>query len=278
MTLTRTRTLVAGVALIVVTNTIVLGGVAWNRSGEPDSQLTLSQREAGQAIERGIDREKGGLRLQLYWRVIAASPAPLHEMYDHGPPAWLDEAKLTALGFTIPDPAGSRAPRRRYERQLPRGVLIVLEQDGPAYQKALAIARERAQAEAAGKKPESGQRAADNLKREEITKSRLFAVDAGLDAAALRDKYPDRTRYAIVHGKVRLHYRGERGFDRLWEGYIENIDNLRLNVPKDYLPVIASIPGRPEWDATVRESAPFQVAVAFGKCFEPWIAAVSSNR
>ena len=31
-------------------------------------------------------------------------------------------------------------------------------------------------------------------------------------------------------------------------------------------------------EVTVRESAPFQVTVAFGKSFEPWIAAVSSRR
>ena len=41
----RTHTLVAGLGLIALTNAVALLGVAWNRSGEPDATLQLSQRE-----------------------------------------------------------------------------------------------------------------------------------------------------------------------------------------------------------------------------------------
>lgn len=43
--LTRGRTLIAGIAIILVVNAIALGGVAYNRSGTPESTLHLSQRE-----------------------------------------------------------------------------------------------------------------------------------------------------------------------------------------------------------------------------------------
>ena len=35
------------------------------------------------------------------------------------------------------------------------------------------------------------------------TGSRLFIVDAGLDRTRLRQRYPDRAHYAIVHGTIR---------------------------------------------------------------------------
>ena len=42
---TRGHTLAIGIALIVLTNAVALGGVWWNRSATPESALTLSQRE-----------------------------------------------------------------------------------------------------------------------------------------------------------------------------------------------------------------------------------------
>ena len=42
---TRRHTLIAGLGLILGVNAIVLGGVAYNRSGEPESLLQLSERE-----------------------------------------------------------------------------------------------------------------------------------------------------------------------------------------------------------------------------------------
>ncbi|MGH8649482.1 MAG: DUF4824 family protein, partial [Burkholderiales bacterium] len=64
MTLTwpRGRTLAAGIVLIALTNAIALGGVAWNRSGEPESVLKLTQRELSQPRGFGLDREEGGLQ------------------------------------------------------------------------------------------------------------------------------------------------------------------------------------------------------------------------
>ncbi|MGH8703341.1 MAG: DUF4824 family protein, partial [Burkholderiales bacterium] len=148
MTLTwsRTHTLIAGLALIALTNAIALGGVAWNRSGEPESVVKLTQRELGQSYWSISDRETGGMELSVRWRVVTTVP---HESFypDHyGAPEWLDREKLAALGFDV-----SRRPdaRRRYQRLLPREALVVLEIDGPARQKALERARARAEQEAA---------------------------------------------------------------------------------------------------------------------------------
>ena len=279
----RTHTLVAGVALIAVTNAIALGGVAWNRSGEPESVLKLTQREVWEPRGIGIDREPGGLRLSLRWRALSSGPDVEAYAEVYGSPEWLTEAKLAALGFDVSPLPDERRARRRYERQLPREALIVLEFDGPAYQKALERARARAAREAA-KGAQTGktgpgspaEQAAQFLRNEETANSRLFAVDAGLDAQALRAKYLDRTRYAIVQGKIRLSYQHGRGKEARWTGYIDGIQNDQISVPLEFRKAIATVPRSRPFAGAPAGAPPFEVTVAFGKRFEPWIVAASA--
>ncbi|MGH8635479.1 MAG: DUF4824 family protein, partial [Burkholderiales bacterium] len=160
--------------------------------------------------------------------------------------------------------------------------------DGPARQKALERARARAEqeaAKAAAGKGKTGpgspaQNAADALKREETSNTRLFAVDAGLDAQALRAKYPDRTRYAIMRGKIRPQFAAGRGSEGLWTGHIESLDNTRVNVPLEFRKALGSthyspLPPRAV-PATAEGEPAIQVTVAFGTRFEPWIIAAAA--
>ncbi|HSE01140.1 MAG TPA: DUF4824 family protein [Burkholderiales bacterium] len=281
----RGHTVAAGIALIALTNAIALGGVAWNRSGEPESVLKLTQREFLRSHGYRLDREGGGLQLSVSWRVLSADSDAAFYWNFQGAPEWLDEAKLAALGFDLSPPPAERRAAWRYERQLPREALVVLELAGPAYQKALERARARAAKEAA-KGAETGktgpgspaQQAVQFLKNEETANSRLFAVDAGLDAQALRAKYPDRARYTIVRGKVRLSYQYGRGQEARWRGYIADIQNAQLNVPLEFRKAIESAP-RTRAPAAVADAQPaFEVTVAFGKRFEPWIMAAGGGR
>jgi hypothetical protein len=285
MTWSRRRTLAAGLVLIALTNAIALGGVAYNRSGEPESVLKLTQRELWQPHGFGLDREEGGLQLSVRWRVLTADPGVAFNAGHQGTPEWLNEAKLAELGFDISPPPATRRASWRYDRQLPKEALVVLELDGPAYQKALVRARERAAKEAA-KAAETGkagpgtpaQQAVVFLKNEETTNSRLFAVDAGPDAQALRAKYPDRTRYAIVQGKVRPYHQSGRGKEARWTGYIEVIQNAQVNVPLEFRKAIEPARIAGQRGPAAQGAAPFEVTVAFGKRFEPWITAASGGR
>lgn len=283
MTWSRRRTLIVGLALIALTNAIALGGVAYNRSGEPESVLKLTQRELWQPYGWGFDRDSGGVQLNLRWRVLTGDAAAGFYADQSGAPEWLDEAKLAGLGFDVsrrPDPA---RPSRRYDRALPREALVVLELDGPARQKALERAKERAQKEAA-KAAAAGktgpgtpaQLAAEFLKREEASNSRLFAVDAGLDAQALRAKYPDRNRYAIVQGKVRPYFTSRRPNEERWTGYIEVIENARVSVPLEFRKAFGAAPRSLPYAGAVDGGPVFEVSVAFGKRFEPWVVAASA--
>ena len=119
--------------------------------------------------------------------------------------------------------------------------------------------------------------AAEQLRREETSNSRLFAVDVGLDAAQLREKYPDRARYTIMHANIRAHFeRNQSGADR-WTGYIQGLDNSTINVPVEFRGAIGSVRHSAPWGGPVPEGTPpFQVTVAFGKRFEPWVVAAEA--
>jgi hypothetical protein len=275
------RTLVAGLALILVTNAVALVGVAYNRS-DAESTLVLTERELYLPYGWGFSRENSGISLALQWRVLAERDNTRHagrRYTDYGKaPDWLDQAKLTALGFDLPETGDSPRARRYYDKLLPKEALLVLELDGPAYQTALEDARSHLQqeeallAENAGKKEfevrvKNAQR---ELHQEEHTHSRLFVIDAGLDAASLRARYPDRKRYAIVRGQIQpFHVANNR--NRSSAGHVAGLSVARINVPAEYRQIFASMLEGVRTNEYGVAAKPYEVSVAHGKRFEPWI-------
>lgn len=282
----RASTLLAGIVLLALTNAVALVGAAWNRSGAPESELKLTQRELWQPYRHGLDEEGAGLTLDIRWRVLTAGQADSYYVNYHGAPEWLDRAKLESLGFDVSRRSAAASMDRRYERLLPREALLVLELDGPAFQKALERARERVAKEAAREAAGSGrkgsrdpaQSAAEQLKREETSGSRLFAVDAGLDAQALRAKYPDRARYAIVRGTVRAQFNRNRSGEGEFTGHIENLVIRQVSVPLEFRAALGPVSRIKPWQDAGGQVSPYQVTVAFGKRFEPWIVAASAGK
>ena len=259
---------IGALLVILLTNAVALGGALWNRSGEAESRLTLSQRELRLPYTR-FDRENSGLALALNWRV-AAQPERNNVYWEYssgGTPEWLNTAKMASLGFDMsPKDKGSI---RWNDRTLSRDVLLVLEQDGEAYQQALARARQHLNAEETklAAMPESNEKknrlknVADQLAREENENSRLFVIDAGLDLKLLRGKYPDRTRYAIVNGQVRPAWNNGQN-DSSARGYVSGVSIAGINVPHALRPLLANQSGQEK----------FTAGVSFGQRLEPWIA------
>ncbi len=258
---------IGALLVILLTNAVALGGVFWNRSGEGESRLILSQRELRLPYAR-FDRENSGLALALNWRV--AAPPDKNNVYweysSGGTPEWLNKAKMESLGFDM-SPTG-KGNIRWNDRMLSRDVLLVLEQDGEAYRLALARARQHLDAEQTKLEtmPESNEKknrlknVADRLAREEKESSRLFVIDAGLDLTLLRGKYPDRTRYAIVHGQVRPAWNSGQN-DSIAGGYVSGVSIAGINVPHALRPLLASQSGQEK----------FTAGVSFGQRLEPWI-------
>jgi hypothetical protein len=122
---------------------------------------------------------------------------------------------------------------------------------------------------------ERSKTAREQLSREQHENSRLFVVDAGLDVVALRTKYPDRARYAIVRGRVRARMITREKEQRL-SGYIESLSITEINVPMTFRRVFEPSPqsNRIGPNNTLIR---FEAEVAFGKRLEPWIRQASRN-
>ncbi len=272
----RGRTLGLGIGLIVLTNAVALVGVWWNRAAPPDSTLTLSERELGLPWHSLRNQENSGLALSLRWRVATHADDEFNTSftYNSGSPAWLDAAKMEALGFTT-GAIDSDAGRRRYLRQLPRAAVLVMELNGPAAQAALDKARTDAARHAAAAAvnadskqfAERAKRAQGDLDREEHANSRLFVIDAGGDAEQLRQKYPDRTRYVLLRGIVRPGLNDRAGGKTQPGGHISRITNGTIHVPHALRAPLESLRATGEPGGGDRFGATLRV----GRRLEPWI-------
>ena len=269
-----------GFTVLVATNIAVLAGVAYNRSGTPETLITLSERELPLPYYR--NEEDSGLALHVDWRVLGAEEddAPYRSW---GYPAWLTADKLAALGFQINADPGLETDGNRTRTPLPKAVFIVLENNGPAYrealrraEQALARAKDRLRADRTDQqRQETVDKAAKRLERERISASRLFAVDAGLDPARLRETYADRARFIIARGLVKLTYDYGKHRRRV-QGYIQRLSVEDIHVPlaqrKLLDALIAKDHSRREADAPPR----YDIALAYGRRFEPWIVSVKA--
>jgi hypothetical protein len=285
---TWSRTLVAGGALILVTNAVALVGAAYNRAGDPESVLKLTQRELSLPYSWGFEGENSGITLRLRWRVLGAEPQGALGLERSYPgvgeaPDWLDKAKLVALGFDVSTPQDTPAGRRHYDKLLPKEVLLVLDLDGPAYRRMLERAKQYSEREEALHLANPGDKeferrakwAKEELDREERESSRLFVIDAGLDVGALRAQYPDRLRYAIVRGQVRLQL-AEKEKHLVLSGYVNDLSIDHITVPLGFRQVFEPMlhnARRGQYDTVSR----YEVSVAFGKRLEPWITTASAT-
>ncbi|MBM0106007.1 DUF4824 family protein [Steroidobacter sp. S1-65] len=278
----RTRALLTGAALIVVTNAVVLAGVAYNRSGEPEAVLRLTERELRLSYWSWPDNENSSIDLQLSWRV-ARTQQDERLGYLYGGLDWLQPAQLQELGFDVSGDMQSNEDAQRVSRQPSRRVWVALEYDGPAYQAALEQARaalERAtalaQANAGEEEFEQRLRAAQaGLEREKRIDSRLFIVDVGLDPDALRARHPNRQQYVMVPGRLRVSIQGPEGQQRP-VAHVFDLDVDAIRVPYDYRDIVEPLTRAADATYYDRREPRFQATVNFGRRFEPWIVEVQS--
>ncbi len=180
----------AALLVLLGTNAWVLAHVALNRWGAPDAEMELTSRE----LEfRRASGEERGVTLALRWQ----NPVPQYRYtpFESDGPGWFDQTKLVELGFDCSVPAADARASRYYREAPSREVFVALEYDGAAWGQWLA-----------GREPalrtqqlySSDLTFEQRLEIERGTLSRLVAVDAGADGAALRRKYPDRARVLIL--------------------------------------------------------------------------------
>ena len=281
----------AGLLLIAVANAIVLMGVAYNRKLPTESELILTERELAPSVTWSVARENSGLNLRLNVRTASARRNATQEGSVDGEVAfwgetpWLNAEKLKSLGFPLPMAQNTDEARRRDERLLPRDVYVVLELNGNSYhsdlQAALSTsARDNELAMADPNNKELAQRARNSQRlaeEEQNQSSRLYCIDAGLDANALRNSYADQSKFAIVRGTVRASGFGRAGKWRVI-GQFTGVRIDEINVPLDYRAVFGSSRRLASTDASafgiagvIANQHHYDVSVGWGRRLEPWI-------
>ena len=255
----------AGLGLILLSNAVALAGVWYNRQGEPQSRLLLSERELHRDWD-GPRKENSGLTMRLDWRM---APQESAEEDDHCyNDRSLSEAQLQAVGLPSKGPEPRQDTRRAW---------AVLELDGPAYQRSLQLTERHLQQQEDKLEQLPNDKAAiaqakaarEALQNERSKESRLFIVDVGLDAEALRQRYPDRSRHALLRSTVRVWQRCYNADDKRLSGSVD-LHSDSINVPHAWRQQLAN--RLPEYYGNA--STPFTAEVSIGQRFEPWISTV----
>lgn len=270
-----------GFGILITTNILVLSGVAANRSGTPQTQITITEREL--QLPYRVHQENSGLALRLAWRVLSQDED--HNNYSNWTsPGWFSAEKLEELGFNIDNYLSSKADGSFYKQPIPKEVFIVLENKGEPYREAVKRAEIALEKEKDLFNLKSGdQRLRDNferaekrLKRERITASRLFAIDAGLDPQKLREKYHDQARFIITKGLVKPRYNDNKEKKDV-SGYITKLSVARIHVPLKHRKTFDAILAQDKSRENDFSPPRYEVELAFGSRFEPWIVVVQQT-
>lgn len=290
------RRLGASVGLLVLTNAVVLAGVAYNRSGEPEVEITLTERELPVALGTfGGRDEDTGLALHLRWQ----SPnRRWHSDRHESGPTWFDQAKLEALGYDCSIPLSDPDASLHYDRQLPREVYVVLEYGGHAWADWLKewerdLAFTAVQVSTGKDSQKDLDRHREVYERLPKTAARLVAIDVGNDAGQLRQRYSEPHRFIIARAQVRLALvregkseSGER-YPASLRGHVTHLLTDDIHVPYEWQSELTGITeGKSiyknfwnsfDWQAEPKEPR-YEVTLRYGKRHEPWITAVRPLR
>ena len=242
----------AAAAIVCLTNVAALTLGALNRSGTPDAEMTLTEREL--RLVHQSESTVTSLRLMFVQRFDREGE-------------WLTCPKLEALHVSCaPPPAGTDAGRW-YARQPPRPAYVVLEYDGPAWQAYRNAEKRRLEESRRTYKSEGP----DNSDVILDGYSHLVAIDADSDAGALRQRYPDPHRYLVVEARVAVYGGGGTPDSppRL-SGTITQVSPATINVPKPYSSIFTSM--NPSSYGPSADRPPlYWVTLRYGRFHEPWI-------
>jgi len=187
--------LLLAAAVVILSNALVLFGVARNRAGAPVETIQLTQRELPKGFS---EKEDTGVSLRFSWNVIPGDEN-----------SWLDRAKLETLGFDT-----AAALRDTKHPPLPRPAYIALEYNGPAWERWVQMMQSTKVFH-----PLAGD-----------TQPRLLAIDAAKSPDGLLQKYSDQQKYLIVRGVIRAFVNTGRGSKQLY-GSVSEILPQDIHVP-----------------------------------------------
>ena len=275
-----------GLIWLLAINAIVMAGVFRNRS-RAVQEITLTERELPfNDFGRGGRDENSGLSLRLDYDNDFSVLSPRS--------GWITIKHLQDIGFDTTMPPEAPGAFAHYGKMLPRKAVVVLEYDGNRWRDWLADqARELAQHEADGKaENESDEALKERRERYETDRvghTRLFAVDLGTDADALRSKYADLHHYVLWPASVQLrdqteYYGNENDSKhRPAKWYLTGsltLLNDQINVPLALRPALDPYLNLNDRMRNYSRNHPprYLITLQLGRRMEPWIAAVEPMR
>ena len=246
--------LLLAIAAVWIANAAALAHV-WSNRASSEPEVMLTERELPKAYQ---EQDNTGISFDLQ----------RSQGLGFSTETWLDRSKLQDLGFDTNLAPDSDPGRVYYSHALPRPAFVALEFDGPAWQRYLADLA------ASPNRPEISNVEA-TLKQDMMNGSRLIAIDAAPDAAALRRRYPDATKVLIVRAKIGPNpYPNYRPGTTPGPGLTGRIEiREEINVPLPFSTQLKDIGGRPA-GAEPR----YQVHLRFGSLREPWVTGVDRLR
>ena len=118
---------ILGFTIIILANIILLSEVAYNRSGEPVSLITLTERELSiPSFKTSFQKENSGIALSLSWRSLTEEGGS-NNYYAKRTPIWLDSKKLEELGFDLENLPRYNTKKKNKSILDSKEVFIVLE-------------------------------------------------------------------------------------------------------------------------------------------------------
>ena len=272
------KLILACVLLLLLTNIVVLAGVAYNRWGEPVQILELTERELPISQSASSKEENSGTTLSLQWQILDPEIDAVSEYLSsrYGTPTWLDDEKLTELGFDMKKFKSESDKYRHRTSHLATEVVLVLEYQGESYDKALALAKDKEDRlrQRLADKPDDDVRVTalndyqGQLTRFKVSQTRLYAVDAGLDEQALIEKYAGKNNYLLTRGEIGLDWHEGQVSGRIRQIYIR-----RVHVPLPLSEQLITWTNGETYLTHKNNFIPprYRVRLNIGKRLEPWI-------
>lgn len=261
-------------ALVLASNLAAWGFAALNRSGEPEAILELTERELRLPAKQA---DNTALALEL----VLERPRDPRDPRRPEPPreaGWFDRAKLESIGFDCTMPV-TKENERYYRERPPRSTYAVLEYDGDGWRRQVeASAAEPPEPAAApagtGGAPQPGTSRRTAL--DPLRDSHLAVIDVGNEPSALRARYPDRRRIAIVEATAVLQFVSNAGQPPFLTGRVTSVLPGEINVPREWQRLLESLQteGAPTTWPPPSQEPRYRVTVKWGRHLEPWIADV----
>ena len=258
--------LLIGLFIVIGTNLVVLGGVAYNRMVEATANITLTERELLLPYNNYPQKDNSGISLFINWRT-STGPVTTSEPYRYysSKDVPITKNELYDLGFEEFDNNENSwlESRELYWALEFNGELYLaeLKKANLDYQTAIALYEEQ-QSEVNNRDKVQSQA---RLQREKISNSRLFFLEASNNYESLANKFSMRQNVIIVKGLANPYYHSKQ---RRYSLLLKSLSIKNIMVPLEYRDVLSSLTRSDNNEIT---SPRYAVDVSWGNRLEPWI-------